>query len=118
MNRMELPALATFLSGISFILFGISCQTSEYMKREFIRYGYGRERPLVGVLQLVAGIGLIVGYYVSPLLAAAAAAGLGLMMAYGFGVRLFIRDTFVQAIPALFYAILNIYLAYYYGSSL
>lgn len=115
---MDFATAATFFSGLSFLAFGISCQTSAYMKREFERYGYARERPLTGYLQMAAGAGLLVGYYLSPLLAAAAAAGLGLMMAYGFGVRLYIRDTLRQATPALLYAILNIYLAVHFGRQL
>ena len=112
---MELSTLATFFSGLSFILFGISCQTSAYMRQEFIRYGYARQRPLVGYLQLLGGAGLIAGYYLWPLLATAAATGLTLMMAYGFGVRVYIRDTFLQATPALLYTLLNLYLALHYG---
>lgn len=115
---MELSTLATFFSGVSFLLFGISCQTSAYMKREFIRYGYGRQRPLVGYLQILGGLGLIVGYYYSPLLATAAAGGLGMMMVVGFMVRRLIRDTLLQAAPAFFYAVLNLYLTFYYGSQL
>ncbi|WP_116126154.1 DoxX family protein [Lewinella sp. IMCC34183] len=115
---MELLTLATFFSGISFLFFGVSCQTSSYMEREFIRYGYARQRPLVGYLQILGGLGLILGYYFSPLLATAAAGGLALMMAYGFGVRMYIRDTLIQATPALFYAVLNAYLAVAYGSGL
>ncbi|WP_116105100.1 DoxX family protein [Lewinella sp. IMCC34191] len=115
---MEFSTLATFFSGISFVGFGISCQTSAYMKQEFIRYGYDRQRPLTGYLQILGGIGLIAGYYFSPLLAMAAATGLCLMMAYGFGVRMYIRDTFLQATPAFLYAVLNGYLAFYYGGLL
>ena len=115
---MEFSTLATFFSGISFLLFGIGCQTSGYMKQEFIRYGYDRERPLTGYLQILGGIGLMLGYYVSPLLATAAAAGLSLMMAYGFGVRMYIRDTLLQATPAFLYAVLNGYLAVHYGGRL
>ncbi|PPK86034.1 DoxX-like protein [Neolewinella xylanilytica] len=115
---MAFATLATFFSAISFLGFGISCQTSDYMKREFIRYGYDRERPLTGYLQILGGIGLIAGYYVSPPLAMAAAAGLSLMMAYGFGVRMYIRDTLLQATPAFLYAALNGYLALHYAGLL
>jgi len=88
------------------------------MKSEFIRYGYDRERPLTGVLQMLAGAGLIAGYYYSPLLAAAAAAGLALMMGYGFYVRMYIKDTFLQATPAFLYAVLNLYLAIQFGKAI
>ncbi len=115
---MEFSTLATFFSGISFLFFGISCQTSAYMKQEFIRYGYDRQRALTGYLQILAGIGLIVGYFYSPALAMASAIGLSLMMAYGFGVRMYIRDTLLQATPAFLYAVLNLYLAIYWGGRL
>lgn len=89
------------------------------MKAEFIRYGYDRQRPLTGVLQILGGLGLILGYYMLlPPLAAAAATGLCLMMAYGFGVRMKIGDSLLQATPAFFYAALNMYLAIYYGKML
>lgn len=112
---MDIPTVATFFSGISFLFFGAGCLVSPRMKSEFIRYGYDRQRPLTGVLQLLGAAGLIVGYWVSPLLAAAAALGLGLMMVFGFGVRLKIRDSFLQTLPALIYAALNIYLCVHYG---
>ena len=40
----------------------------------------------------------------------AAAAGLALMMLGAVGVRIKIKDTFLQTIPALFYLVLNAYL--------
>lgn len=40
-----------------------------------------------------------------------AAAGLALMMLAAVGVRIWIRDTFVQTLPALFYLALNGYLS-------
>lgn len=111
---MDFPVLATFFSGISFLFYGAGCLTSDHMKREFIRYGYGRQRTLTGYLQLLGGSGLLLGYWISPWLSASAAAGLGLMMVFGFGVRMKIRDSFLAASPAFFYAVLNLYLSIYY----
>lgn len=113
---MELPVLATFLSGISFLFYGTSCLTTEHMKQEFIRFGYDRQRPLTGYLQLLGGSGLLLGYWFSAVLALVAAAGLALMMSFGFGVRLKIKDSILAASPALFYAVLNLYLSIYYYS--
>jgi len=111
---MDILTIATYFSGVSFLFFGFTCLTTEYMRNEFIRYGYDRERPLTGALQMLAGAGLILGYFYSPLLVAAAAAGLTLMMAYGFYVRMKIKDTFVMAAPAFLYAALNLYLTVEY----
>lgn len=41
----------------------------------------------------------------------AAAAGLALMMLVAVGVRIKIKDTFLQTIPALVYFVLNAYLS-------
>ncbi len=87
------------------------------MKNEFIRYGYDRQRALTGYLQLLGGLGLLIGYWVSPWLAGSAAAGLGLMMVFGFGVRLKIKDSFLASSPAFLYAVLNIYLCIFYLGS-
>jgi hypothetical protein len=85
------------------------------MKNEFIRYGYDRQRALTGYLQLLGGAGLLAGYWTSPWLAASAAAGLCLMMLFGFGIRLKIKDKFWATLPAFSYAILNLYLSIHYG---
>jgi len=114
---MDFPTLAAFFSGISFLFFGFTCLTTAYMKSEFIRYGYDRQRPLTGVLQMLGGLGILVGYYTaSPLLLALSATGLSLMMMFGFGVRMKIGDTLFMAAPAFFYAALNLYLSIYFWS--
>jgi hypothetical protein len=113
---MDLPTLATFFSGVSFLFFGTGCLISPRMKREFVRYGYDRQRPLTGYLQLLGGLGLLIGYWLSPWLASFSSAGLGLMMVIGFGVRLKIRDGFWASSPAFLYAVLNLYLSVYYGT--
>jgi hypothetical protein len=81
------------------------------MKIEFIRYGLDDKRKLVGTLQLAGALGLILGYVYSPLVCLFSALGLCLLMLLGFGVRLKIRDSVLQSTPALFYAVLNGYIA-------
>ena len=78
------------------------------MKGEFDRYHLGGQRKLIGGLQLLAVIGLLAGFY-EPGLGKAAAMGLALMMFVAVGVRIKIRDSFLQTIPALFYLALNAY---------
>ena len=113
---MEIATVATFFSGVSFLFFGSSCLLAAYMRDEFIRYGLDRQRPLVGVLQLLGGVGLLLGYWISPLLAAVAAGGLCLMMVGGVGVRIKIGDSAIATAPALLYAVLNGYLALHYAA--
>ncbi len=53
-------ALILFSAG-SFAIYGAACFFSDYLKQEFVRYRLGRERVLVGVLQMCAALGLLLG---------------------------------------------------------
>jgi hypothetical protein len=102
-------ALIVF-SALSFLGYGVSCIGSAHMQREFERYRLGRQRVLVGSLQLLAALGLLLGLG-EPWVGRAAAAGLALMMLTGVIVRWRIKDSWVQMTPAAFYLILNAYLS-------
>ncbi len=106
--------LLTFFVGISFLVFGITCLTTEYMRMEFVRYGLAKYRKLTGYLQLLGGMGLIFGYFFSLLLLLLSSLGLFILMASGYSVRLKIKDGFKKSAPALFYALLTLYLSYRY----
>ena len=98
-----------FLSAVSFLGYGTGCLFSKRMEREFARYHLRSRRFLVGGLQWAAGVGLLAGLR-EPWMGQAAAAGLALMMLVAVGVRLRIKDTLMQTLPALFYLGLNAYL--------
>lgn len=115
---MDLPTTATLFSGISFLFFGTGCLVSPRMKSEFIRYGYDRQREMTGCLQLLGATGLLIGFWLPVWVSFSAALGLCLMMVFGFGVRLKIRDGFWASSPAFIYAILNLYLSVHYGNLL
>ena len=80
------------------------------MRGEFERYHLAGQRKLIGSLQLLAVLGLLAGFY-EPLLGRSAAIGLALMMSVAVGVRIKIKDSLLQTIPALIYLALNIYLS-------
>ncbi len=80
------------------------------MALEFKRFGLDKQRNLTGVFQLIGGLGLGIGYYISPTLASISAFGLALLMFMGFIVRLKIKDSVIASAPALMYAFLNLYL--------
>lgn len=80
------------------------------MKREYVRYGVPHFRSLVGSLQIAGGLGLLAGF-AAPLLGQFAAAGLAILMLGGVGLRIRIKDSMIQTLPAAFYMILNAYLA-------
>lgn len=105
--------LCLLFSSLSFIFYGWGCLRSVRVELEFRRYQLERYRKLVGTLQLIASIGLIGGLWL-PALGAAAAIGLSVLMAMGLMVRLRLRDSVVQMLPAAMYLLLNAYLAFYF----
>jgi uncharacterized membrane protein YkgB len=107
---VPLNALLIHFSAISFFAYGGACFLSARMKREFDRYRLGSQRTLIGGLQLCAAIGLLAGQS-QPWMGRASSAGLALMMLVAVGVRIKIKDTLPQAIPALIYLVLNVYLS-------
>ena len=108
MTRLDTTLI--LVSAISFLAYGSACFVSAHMMREFERYCLGAQRTLVGGLQLCAALGLLAGLS-QPWIGRVASAGLALMMLVGVGVRVRIKDTPLQTIPALFYLALNAYLS-------
>ncbi len=53
--------LVTVFTAISFIVYGYSSFISRRMKSEYARWGYNNQRKLVGSLQLLGGVGLLIG---------------------------------------------------------
>lgn len=107
---MSLFSALSVLSGVAFVVYGISCLSSPAMAREFTRFGLSRFRLLVGALEVLGGAGLLVGLWYLPLLAASAT-GLALLMALGVGVRIRLRDGVLLTLPALVLLVVNGYLA-------
>ena len=103
---LALNSVLILFSALSFLAYGSACFLSPYIKREFERYRLPSQRTLVGGLQLCAAIGLLAGLS-QPWMGRVAAAGLALMMLVAVGVRIRIKDTLLQTIPALIYLALN-----------
>ena len=101
--------LLLIFSAISFLFFGIGCLRSPYLIAEFERYGVPQFRTFTGLLQLLGGMGILLGYYWSPL-QRFSCFGLALLMLFGVGIRIKIKDNFIQSFPAAFYCLLNSYL--------
>lgn len=96
-------------SAISFLFFGIGCLANPYLKSEFERYGVPQFRALTGYLQLLGAAGIFVGFYIIAL-QLLSCLGLSILMLFGLGIRIKIKDPFLQSFPALFYCLLNGYL--------
>lgn len=109
---MHILSALTFFSSFSFVFFGFGCFFSPRMKSEFKRYGLNKQRTIVGLLQLTGAAGLLLGYYYNSILEIMSALGLCILMVLGFGVRLKIKDSFLQSSPSLIYAVINGYIFY------
>ena len=96
----------------SFLFFGLGCWFNPRLKEEFKRYGLSHYRKLSAILQLLGAGGIGIGYQIE-LFWVLSTGGLALLMLLGFGVRVKIRDSFIQSFPALFYCLLNLYLFVY-----
>ena len=91
-------------------MYGLSCLQSPAMALEFERFGLTKFRVLTGVLEVCGGVGLLVGLR-SALILWMAATGLTMLMALGVGVRVRLRDSVWQTLPALALFIVNGYVA-------
>ena len=98
------------VSSLLFIMYGLLCIFSKHMVEEFERYGLKQFRLLVGYLELLGGLGQIVGYYFYPPLFIAATLGITVLMFMAIGLRTKLRDPIHQVLPALLLFALNAYL--------
>ena len=98
-------------SGISFILYGILAFITEQSQKEFIRWGYEKQRILIGSVQLIGGTGLLMSLQ-WPVLGLFASGGLAVLMFFGVLVRIKIKDSFLQMLPAFLFFLLNSFLFY------
>ena len=99
-------------SMLLFVYYGISVLVSDAMVKEFEKFGLIRFRRLTGVLEVLGALGLMVGYFISPLVIAASG-GLTLLMAMGVVVRLRVGPPATDAVPALVMMLINLYVFVY-----
>jgi hypothetical protein len=114
MPTIELPTLVLI---ISFLVYGGRCLFAEAMVLEFHRWGVSGLRHITGGLEVLGALGLVVGQWV-PWVGLLSAAGLSLLMICGLMVRLRIRDSFLQTLPAVVYLIVSGIVAWRFAQSL
>lgn len=106
-----LNVILILMSGISFFLYGSQVLISPKMSMEFKRFGLEKLRKLTGTLQLLGGSGLLIGLLLAQnVLLLISSGGLALLMLFGFGVRLKVKDGLWLSFPALFFLLLNVYI--------
>lgn len=97
-------------NGLAFLFWGASLLATPAMAVDFERFGLTSFRTMIGVLELLGGLGVLVGLRYHGL-ARAAAAGLCLLMLCGVLVRLRAGDGAVQATPAALLCAVNAWIA-------
>lgn len=97
---------AVLVSAGTFTAYGALCLFSGGMRAEFERFGLARFRRPTGAVELLGGLGLVTGLVV-PIVLPVAAAGLTVLMILGVGVRVQVRDPWLEAVPAAALAVLN-----------
>ena len=100
------------LSMVLFFYYGFSVLVSDAMVGEFEKFGLIRLRKVTGVLEVLGALGLMLGYFIPPLVVAASG-GLCLLMILGIGVRYRAGSTLVEALPASFMALINLFIFLY-----
>jgi vacuolar-type H+-ATPase subunit I/STV1 len=82
------------------------------MIEEFKRFGLTAfQRKATGILQLLGAIGLILSYF-SLWIGLLSAMGLTSMMLVAFMVRISIKDSVLQSIPAFIFLLVNSWITY------
>ena len=109
MEQVQLAVVAQIVSIVAFAWYGVTCLVTREMVAEFDRYGLARFRTLTGALQLAGSLGLIVGFYLPPLLLLSAG-GLTALMLSGIVARVRIRDPLVAMLPAFAFFCLNLFI--------
>ena len=96
------------ISATAFITYGFLCTFSGHMVKEFERYGLSHFRILTGVLEILGGIGILLGLLYRPLLLFSAG-GLTLLMLLGVITRIRVSDPVIETIPAFILLLLNLW---------
>jgi hypothetical protein len=97
---------AAVVSAALFLGYGSLVLFSGGMRAEFERFGLARVRRLTGALEVVGGLGLLVGLAI-PAVMPIAAGGLALLMLLGVITRLRVRDPLLEIVPAAVLMLLN-----------
>ena len=98
------------IDGLAFLFWGASLLVSSAMVVDFERFGLTSFRTVTGVLEILGGLGVLVGLRYRGM-APFAAAGLCVLMLLGALVRLRAGDSPVQAVPAAVLCALNAWIA-------
>ncbi len=81
------------------------------MVGDFRRFNLENLRILTGVLEILGGIGILIGLWWLPA-QVVAASGLALLMLCAFVIRLHVRDSVAASLPSFLLLLLNGYIVF------
>ena len=93
------PVALALVSATAFYFYGVRSILSLQARDEYRRYGIPQLRVLNGTLQILGASGVLIGFAV-PLVGAAAALGLSVMMLLGVSTRRRLGDSWQERGPA------------------
>tara|TARA_Y100000385_G_scaffold265467_1_gene299769 strand:+ start:654 stop:1031 length:378 start_codon:yes stop_codon:yes gene_type:complete len=96
-----------FISAFSFLFYGFRSLFSKRMICEYDRWGYGNFRIIIATFQIFGGLGLLLGIFNLYLLQLVSFL-LMTMMLYAILVRIRVKDSIINTLPAIIYALLNL----------
>ena len=97
--------------GFSFIFYALHALFSKKMKDEFSRWGVQKYRILISFIQLSSGLSLLLSFFY-PFLVIYCSFIFFTMMLGAIFVRIRIKDSFLDTLPALLYFFLNAIILY------
>jgi len=103
----------TLFNGLSFVVYGLLCLKSKFLEAEFNRWGVSKFRRLTGVLEMMGGLGQLLGF-LFPMIGLLSSLGLFFLMFFGSIIRYKHGDSIFQSSPAILYCFLNAFLIYFY----
>ena len=109
---MNTNLVIVVFTSLSFIIYGINSFTSNRMVNEYVRWGFGKYRKIIGLSQILCGTGLLIGLKWLVLLQFASLS-LIIMMSLAILVRVKINDNisrtqfWLKLLTVLIYIILK-----------
>jgi len=78
---------------------------------EYKRWGFSNYRKIIAILQILSSFGLIIGLYYKSILSLVSFS-LFLMMIIAMITRIKVKDSILETLPSVFYALLNFLIFY------
>ena len=107
--HLNILTVCILFSGISFFIYAFSYFKTPYMKNEFKRFGLKKFALTIILLEILGGIGLLVGLKYNFMLIISSL-GLAVLMLAGIVIRILVKDNLRIIFPAFFFMVLNAYI--------